>query len=284
MASGWASKVKMAAAPMTALRDMFLDPAASPTSDGRERALCQRKRAAMVKSGRPSGSLRDPFAFFLRGAVLTEIASPKRNRRRKVRLAPWGIERAMKNLFAAAKLLLLDLASTFLFLVVFLLTKNLPLSVILGMALGFAQIGWQFARKKPIDTMQWMSLFLVLGFGTATLITDDPRFVMVKPSLIYVIVGVVMLKPGWMNRYLPPAALAVVADIAFIFGYVWAGLMFFSAALNVVVALNFSVVAWSAFMSVYAIVSKAALFLIQYGIMRTVGARRRRAGLVAGPA
>jgi intracellular septation protein len=92
-----------------------------------------------------------------------------------------------------------------------------------------------------------------------------------------------MLKQGWMNRYLPPAAMAVVPDVAFIFGYVWAGLMFFSAALNVVVALNFSVVAWSAFMSVYAIVSKAALFLIGYATMRTVGARRR-ARLVPAPA
>jgi intracellular septation protein len=34
-----------------------------------------------------------------------------------------------------------------------------------------------------------MSLFLVLGSGAPTLITDDPRFVMVKPSVIYVIVG-----------------------------------------------------------------------------------------------
>ncbi len=188
----------------------------------------------------------------------------------------------MKSLFAAAKLLLLDMASTFLFLVIFLLTRNLPLSVGLGMALGVAQIGWQSVCKKPIDTMQWMSLFLVLGFGTATLITDDPRVVMVKPSLIYAIVGLVMLKPGWMNRYLPPAAMAVVADIAFIFGFVWAGLMFFSAALNVVIALNFSVVAWSAFMSAYAIVSKASLFLIQYATMRYIGARRR-ARLLAAP-
>lgn len=105
---------------------------------------------------------------------------------------------------------------------------------------------------------------------------------MVKPSLIYVIVGVVMLKPGWMNRYLPPAAMAVVPDVAFIFGFVWAGLMFFSAALNVFVALNFSVVAWSAFMSAYAIVSKAGLFLVGYGTMRYIGARRR-ARLVPAP-
>jgi intracellular septation protein len=125
--------------------------------------------------------------------------------------------------------------------------------------------------------MQWMSLFLVLGSGAATLITNDPRFVMVKPSVIYFIVGVVMLKPRWMNRYLPPAAIELVPDIAAIFGFAWAGLMFFSAALNVVVALNFSVVTWSTFMSIYAIVSKAALFLIGYATMRTIAVRRRRA-------
>jgi intracellular septation protein A len=183
----------------------------------------------------------------------------------------------MRNLFAAGKLLLLDLASTFFFLVVFLLTKNIPLSVALGVALGVAQIGWEFARKKPIDTMQWMSLFLVVGSGAATLLTNDPRFVMVKPSLIYIVVGVVMLKPGWMNRYLPPIVHTVVPDIAVIFGFVWSGLMFFSAALNVIVALNFGVVTWASFMSAYGIFSKVGLFLIQYATMRYIGARRRRA-------
>lgn len=183
----------------------------------------------------------------------------------------------MRDLFAAAKLLLLDMASTVFFLVVFLLSKNIPLAVALGVALGVAQIGWEFVRKRPIDTMQWLSLFLVVGAGTATLITNDPRFVMVKPSLIYLVVGVVMLKPGWMNRYLPPVAKELVPDLAFIFGFIWSGLMFFSAALNVIVALNFSVVTWASFMSVYGIVSKLGLFLIQYAVMRYVGIRRRRA-------
>jgi intracellular septation protein len=183
----------------------------------------------------------------------------------------------MKNLLDAAKLLLLDMASTFFFLVVYLLTHDITLAVALGMALGIVQIGWQFARKAPIDTMQWMSLFLVLGSGAATLLTSDPRFVMVKPSVIYTIVGIVMLKPGWLNRYLPPIAIEMVPDIAVIFGYLWAGLMFFSAGLNLVVALNFSVVTWSAFMSVYAIVSKAVLFLVGFVTMRAIGRRRRRA-------
>ena len=182
----------------------------------------------------------------------------------------------MKNLFDAVKLLLLDMAATLFFLVLFLLTNNVALSVALGMALGVGQMAWQFARKQPIDTMQWMSLFLVLGSGTVALITDDPRYVMIKPSVIYIIVGVVMLKRGWMNRYLPPIAIQWVPDIAVILGYVWSGLMFVSAVLNVVVALNFSVATWAVTMSIYGIVSKALMFLIGYAVMRSIGAARSR--------
>jgi hypothetical protein len=61
-------------------------------------------------------------------------------------------EHSMKNLFQAGKLLLLDMASTFFFLVVYLLTGNITLSVVLGMALGAAQIGWQLARHETRPT------------------------------------------------------------------------------------------------------------------------------------
>jgi intracellular septation protein len=191
----------------------------------------------------------------------------------------------MKNLLHAGRFLLADMASTLLFLALVLLTHNVPLAVGLGVALGITQIAWQLARKKPIEAMQWLSLFLIVASGSATLLTNDPRFVMIKPSLIYVIVGVVMLRPGWMNRYLPPIAVEVVPDLAFVFGFVWAALMFFSAWLNIYVALNYSVVTWASFMSLYGIASKLALFLVQYTLMRAIGVRRRaRAGAEAAAA
>jgi intracellular septation protein len=125
--------------------------------------------------------------------------------------------------------------------------------------------------------MEWLSLFLVVASGTATLLTNNPRFVMFKPTVIYLIVGVVMLKPGWMNRYLPSIARAVVPDVAVIVGFLWAGLMFASAAVNAFVALNFTVVTWASFMPIYGIVSKVALFLIGFASMRYIGGRRLRA-------
>jgi intracellular septation protein len=60
----------------------------------------------------------------------------------------------VKNLLRVSKLLLLDMASAFVLLVVYLATKNMAVAVGFGMALGVVQIGWEFLRGKPIDTMQ----------------------------------------------------------------------------------------------------------------------------------
>lgn len=187
----------------------------------------------------------------------------------------------MRALFQASKILLLDLASTLLFLAVYAITGNLFLAVGLGMALGIVQIGWQLARKQPVEALQWLSLVIIFASGTATFLTDDPLFIMMKPSIIYGIVGLVMLKRGWMTRYLPPIARATVPDLAVTFGYVWAGLMFFSAGLNIVLALTLDVTSWAAVKSVWAIGSKVGLFGIQYAIMKSTGIRRARAMMAA---
>ncbi len=185
----------------------------------------------------------------------------------------------MANLMHSARLLVTDLASTILFLVVLLATKDLMLAVALGVGLGIVQIGWMKLRGQPIDTMQWLSIGLVVVSGIATMLTSDPRFVMLKPTVIYCIVGAYMLKPGWMNRYLPPIAVQTVPDLAWIFGFVWAGLMFGSAVLNIALAMTLDPVSWSAIMSIWGIASKVALFLVQYGLMRFVGVRRAKAAM-----
>jgi intracellular septation protein len=187
----------------------------------------------------------------------------------------------MANLMHSARLLITDLASTILFLVVLLATRDLMLAVGLGVGLGIVQIVWMKVRRQPIDTMQWLSIGLVVVSGLATMLTNDARFVMLKPSVIYCIVGAYMLKPGWLNRYLPPIAVQIVPDIAWIFGFIWAGLMFASAALNIALALTLDPIAWSATMSIWGLASKIALFLIQFVTMRTIGMRRGRAAAAA---
>jgi intracellular septation protein len=183
----------------------------------------------------------------------------------------------MKDFLNAARLLLLDLASTLFFLVVYLLTHNTILAVGLGIALSLAQIGTQFIRRRPIHVMEWLSLVLITAAGIATLLTHDPRFVLMKPSVIYAIVGGVMCKPGWLNRYLPDIARTVVPDVATIVGFAWAGLMFMSAAVNAFVALTCSLETWALVMPIYSIVSKAVVFVAGFAAIRLTAQRRIRA-------
>ena len=183
----------------------------------------------------------------------------------------------MKDFLNAARLLLLDLASTLFFLVVYLLTHNTILAVGLGIALGLAQIGTQFIRRRPIHVMEWLSLVLIIAAGIATLLTHDPRFVLIKPSVIYAIVGGVMCKPGWLNRYLPDIARTVVPDVVTIVGFAWAGLMFMSAAVNAFVALTCSLETWALIMPIYSIVSKVAVFVAGFAAIHLTAGRRIRA-------
>jgi intracellular septation protein len=180
----------------------------------------------------------------------------------------------MQDFLKAAKFLLLDLASTILFLILFLLTHNTALSVVLGTAVGVVQIAIQLIRSKPVHTLEWLSLFLVIVAGTVTLLTDDPRFILFKPSVIYAVVGVVMLKPGWIIRYLPAIARAVAPDVAVVVGYAWAAVMFVTAAVNALVAIAYSVQTWAMVMLIFGIVSKVAIFIAGFLAIRLTTVRR----------
>lgn len=183
----------------------------------------------------------------------------------------------MKHLLPAAKWLGADFASTIFFVVLYALTRNAMLSTACAMGLGIAQIVWLKARGRPVDAMQWSLLGLVLAFGTASLITHDSRFIMFKPTLVMLAVAAVMLKRGWMNRYLPPVVTENAPETGVIFGYVWAGMMALSAVLNAVVALTCDARTWGTFVAVYPLASKLALVAIQYPIMRAMVTRRIKA-------
>jgi intracellular septation protein len=185
----------------------------------------------------------------------------------------------MKDLLQGGKFLLFDLASVLSFFLLFSLTHSITLAVIAGLALALAQIGLELLRRKPVDTLQWVSLVVVLASGAGTLHTSNPLYVMLQPTAIYLLVGLAMLRRGWMKRYLPPRALEYVPDLTIAFGYVWAGLMFLSAAINLGLALNLDAKSWSLAISAWGIGSKFGLFFVQYGAMKFTGRRRYRARL-----
>lgn len=183
-------------------------------------------------------------------------------------------------LLHAGKWLVSDLLSTLVFVGLYAVTHSIYVAIGLAIAVGLGRIGWQTRRGVPIDSMQWLSLLLVTVFGGAALITHDPRFIMIKPTLIYAAIGAVMLKPGWMNRYVPPIVQEYGSDVTTMFGYLWASLMFATSAANLLAVWLASPIVWGWFIAIFPITSKLALFAVQYTTTRAVVRRRIRAAKV----
>lgn len=178
----------------------------------------------------------------------------------------------------ALRQLFLDFLSAIIFLILYALTENLYLATGLAVAVSIAQIVIARARGEPVDAMQWLVLLLVLVLGGATLIANDGRFIMVKPSLTHTAIAIVMLRPGWMGRYLPPIATENLSKRFIVgAGYCWAAWMFALAIANLVVALNFDFRVWSWFFAIGLVGGKVLGVVVQYVAGRTLVARKLRA-------
>lgn len=193
----------------------------------------------------------------------------------------------MPPLVHAVRPILIDLAATFLFYGVLAATGNVVAATAVGIAFGLGQVVVWKLRKQPISAMQWASLGLVITMGGATIVTHDARFILIKPTIIYAVIGAAMLQPGWMLRYMPPIALeAVPRRYIVAAGYVWAGLMFFSALLNLGLAFSLPAQKVAEIMAVWSPASKLTMFAIHYGTFKVIGRRtmtaRMRAQALAG--
>lgn len=179
----------------------------------------------------------------------------------------------MHPLLYAARPLVMDFLATIVFLILVALKVDPTLAASVAIAIGVGQVAVLKLTGRPVAPLQWLGLGLVLVFGTASLLTHDIRFLMVKPTVIYLLVGAFMLKRGWMLRYMPPIAAGHAEPVMVAFGYAWAGLMFISAVANAVVAVAFTD-HWVAFMAIFPMASKIALFAVQYLTTRAVVRRR----------
>ena len=171
----------------------------------------------------------------------------------------------MRYVLEAMRPILIDFISTIVFFILLWTTHDFVLATALGVGAGVAEVGWRVIPRKPVGAITWMSLGLVVLLGSASIFTHQPLFVMMKPTIAYSLVGASMLKRGWMHDYAPQIARQhLTADDFAPWGYAWCGLMFFSAAFNIVLALALDPIAWSATLSIFGIVSKLFLFGVTY--------------------
>ncbi|HEY9455776.1 MAG TPA: septation protein IspZ [Bradyrhizobium sp.] len=181
----------------------------------------------------------------------------------------------MKDVFAR---LGADFFSTILFLAIYLATDNVLLATGVAIAGAVAQVIYARVTGKELGYMTWASLALVIALGSATLLTHDPRFVLAKPAIGHFAIGAIMLKRGWMLRYLPPIVTQTIPEYATFAGYAWAALMFVLGAGTIGIAMTGDMKLWTFYVTVVLVGAKIAAFAIQYIAFRIlVGSRLRAA-------
>jgi intracellular septation protein A len=173
-----------------------------------------------------------------------------------------------------------DLASTILFYAVLALFRDAGAAALVGIALGIVQIGYSKWRGLTIAPLQWASVGLIVALGTLTILTQDARFILVKATIFYAVFGVTMLRPGWMERYIPAIAIGHIPDrLVLGFERGWGVLMLATGALNLALAFTTDALTVARVMAPLAIGSKVALFLAQYLLFRSIARPRIRAAL-----
>ncbi|WP_025037360.1 inner membrane-spanning protein YciB [Bradyrhizobium sp. DOA9] len=180
----------------------------------------------------------------------------------------------MKDVFAR---LGSDLFSAILFLVVYLVTDNVILATSVAIAGAVAQVIHARIKGQQLNYMTYASLALVVGLGGITLLTHDPRFMMAKPSIAHFAIGLIMLKRGWMMRYMPPLVVETVPEYVTAAGYAWAVLMFVIGGGMIVVASTGDLKLWAFYLTVVAGGAKILAFAVQYVVLRLIVTSRRRA-------
>ena len=170
-----------------------------------------------------------------------------------------------------------DFLSTIVFLVIYLTTDNVILATAVAILGAIGQVIWSRYKGQTLGYMTWASLGLVIVLGSATLLTHDPRFVLAKPAIGHAAIGLIMLKRGWMLRYMPPIVSETIPEYVTFAGYAWAALCFALAAGTIGVAMTGDMKLWTFYVTVVLVGAKLAAFASQYVAFRVLVGNRLRA-------
>jgi intracellular septation protein len=121
-------------------------------------------------------------------------------------------------------------------------------------------------RNHPIETMQWVSLALIVLFGGATILLQNELFIKLKPTLLYGLFAAAILIPHWFFKTLPIQKLMGSKIEMPIHAWTklnsaWGVFFTLMAVLNLWVAENFSTDTWVNF-KLFGSIGLTVLFII----------------------
>ena len=147
---------------------------------------------------------------------------------------------------------LFDLFPIILFFIAFKLA-DIYTATIVAMVATISQILWVYYRHRKIDAMQWVSLVMIIVFGSLTIFLHDKTFIQLKPTALYwlfsgaLFISAQFFDKNWI-KVLMGKQVTLKADRSHTVWHqlnmAWAGFFFLMGALNLYIAFEYSEETW----------------------------------------
>lgn len=146
---------------------------------------------------------------------------------------------------------LFDLFPVVCFFAVYWLS-DIYVATVAAIAATFAQVTWLRLRRRRIEPMLWVSLALIVVFGGLTLVLQDRRFIMWKPTVLYWLFAAVLAVSATafrrnLIRAMLEKELRVPEPVWARLNWSWVGFFAAMGGLNLYVAYSFEEATWVKF-------------------------------------
>jgi intracellular septation protein len=147
---------------------------------------------------------------------------------------------------------LFDLFPIILFFVAFKL-GDIYTATIVAMVATIVQILWVYYRHRKIDAMQWISLVMIVVFGSLTIFLHDKTFIQLKPTALYwlfsgaLFISAQFFQKNWIEVLMGKQVTLKAESAHSVWrslNMAWALFFFIMGALNLYIAFEYSEETW----------------------------------------
>jgi intracellular septation protein len=115
------------------------------------------------------------------------------------------------------------------------------LATVVAILATMLQVGYLLARRRKVDGMLWVSLFVIVVFGGATIYLHDDTFIKWKPTILYwVFAAALLIGQLFFGKNLMRSAMQEALPLPEAIwprvSYIWVVFLFLLGALNLLMA------------------------------------------------
>jgi intracellular septation protein len=168
---------------------------------------------------------------------------------------------------------LFDLFPIILFFIAFKFA-DIYTATIVAMIATIGQILWVYYRHRKIDAMQWVSLVMILVFGSLTIFLHDKTFIQLKPTALYWLFSAVLFisaeffKKNWIQVLMSKQVTIKTEhkhSVWLTLNRAWSIFFFLMGALNLYIAFGYSEETWVNF-KLFGSTGLLVVFVILQGV------------------